>query len=156
MQDKQILVLSWKSMKGMIVWCGLAGALIVDCVIRSGCAMTLNHLFFRILDSCNALMKAIRVLILKSKDLQGEIVEEGMVIMSSCFFVMSTNFPFRKHFDILFFIFWSVCLSKDVLRYFRAQQPRKSFTSVTTGGQKGWYPLQKLSDGVPKCSCESV
>lgn len=32
----------------------------------------------RILDSCNALMKAIRVLILKSKDLQGEIVEEGM------------------------------------------------------------------------------
>ncbi|XP_046841204.1 huntingtin-interacting protein 1-like [Xenia sp. Carnegie-2017] len=31
----------------------------------------------RILDSCNALMRAIRFLILKSKELQGEIVQEG-------------------------------------------------------------------------------
>ena len=33
----------------------------------------------RILDSCTDLMKAIRVLIQRSKDLQNEIVKEGMV-----------------------------------------------------------------------------
>lgn len=33
----------------------------------------------RILDSCTELMKAIRVLIQKSKDLQNEIIKEGMV-----------------------------------------------------------------------------
>lgn len=33
----------------------------------------------RILDSCTALMKAIRVLIKRSKELQSEIVSEGMV-----------------------------------------------------------------------------
>ena len=34
---------------------------------------------FRILDSCTGLMKAIRELILKSKDLQDEIVADGRV-----------------------------------------------------------------------------
>lgn len=33
----------------------------------------------RILDSCTDLMKAIKILILRSKDLQNEIVKEGMV-----------------------------------------------------------------------------
>lgn len=33
----------------------------------------------RLLDSCTGLMKAIKILIARSKDLQGEIVGEGMV-----------------------------------------------------------------------------
>jgi hypothetical protein len=50
------------------------------CLSNSSLSSNLSsQLYSRILDSCNALMKAIRVLILKSKDLQGEIVEEGMV-----------------------------------------------------------------------------
>ena len=37
----------------------------------------------RILDSCTELMKAIKILILRSKDLQNEIVKEGMVSILS-------------------------------------------------------------------------
>ncbi len=33
----------------------------------------------RVLDSCTGLMKAIKILIARSKDLQGEILGEGMV-----------------------------------------------------------------------------
>ncbi len=42
----------------------------------SGVKLEVNE---RILDSCTDLMKAIRVLIAKSQDLQGEILQEGMV-----------------------------------------------------------------------------
>lgn len=38
----------------------------------------------RILDSCTELMKAIKVLIQRSKDLQNEIVKEGMVSIKHC------------------------------------------------------------------------
>ena len=48
-------------------------------LVLSSCTVMIRPLYCRILDSCNDLMKAIRFLILKSKDLQGEIVEEGMV-----------------------------------------------------------------------------
>lgn len=42
----------------------------------SGVKLEVNE---RILDSCTGLMKAIKVLIARSKDLQSEIVGEGMV-----------------------------------------------------------------------------
>ena len=60
----------------------------------------LNLLFsflflLRILDSCTGLMKAIRELILKSKDLQDEIVAEGRVrnamgvMAKNCYYLIS-------------------------------------------------------------------
>ena len=46
----------------------------------SGVKLEVNE---RILDSCTELMKAIRTLILRAKDLQSEIVKEGMVRLLS-------------------------------------------------------------------------
>ena len=45
----------------------------------SGVKLEVNE---RILDSCTELMKAIKVLIARSRDLQGEIIREGMVGVS--------------------------------------------------------------------------
>ena len=42
----------------------------------SGVKLEVNE---RILDSCTGLMKAIQVLIQRARDLQGEIIAEGMV-----------------------------------------------------------------------------
>ena len=42
----------------------------------------------RLLDSCTGLMKAIKVLIARSKDLQGEILGESMVSVSGCTVIM--------------------------------------------------------------------
>lgn len=51
----------------------------------SGVKLEVNE---RILDSCTELMKAIRILIQRAKDLQSEIVKEGMVrllpLLSKC------------------------------------------------------------------------
>ena len=56
----------------------------------------------KILDSCTALMKAIKILIMKAKELQKEIVAQGRV---SLFFELNYQFYFRHEKKSITFFF---------------------------------------------------
>lgn len=55
----------------------------------SGVKLEVNE---RILDSCTGLMKTIKTLIIRARDLQGEIISEGMVCVHSVSIIPSLFF----------------------------------------------------------------
>ena len=89
----------------------------------------------RILDSCTDLMKAIRVLIQRSKDLQNEIVKEGMVRLSDCLVCVTNNMSFVcKHSSLL-----SICQGKltDTNEFYK-KNSRWSEGLISAAKQVGW------------------
>ena len=59
----------------------------------SGVKLEVNE---RILDSCTGLMKTIKTLIIRARDLQGEIIAEGMVLS-----YIHLSLPLLLHCEIL-------------------------------------------------------
>ena len=108
---------------------------------QSGVNLEVNE---RILDSCTELMKAIQILMQRSKDLQREIVAEGMVRQRgcSCDYVMGSAL-------------WIVIICTVCVFVGRGQcWSQKSSTRSTAAGQKGSSLLPSKLASEPLCLCE--
>lgn len=119
----------------------------------------LNLLLFflfllRILDSCTGLMKAIRELILKSKDLQDEIVAEGRV--RNAMGVMAKNCYYPISIWIHYYYGWLLITARSDSRAYSIHQfikPMLSWTELAMA--KDWaYNLSWTLYWNYKISCD--